>query len=337
MRPTNCETHLRELRFHSFLFMVEPSETVLQQVRKDEARFEEWLAKAQASAKTPKEQTAVRAIRTGYQRYQRDLEKLRREAEKKGPPKELHKLVLDHPIRHIIDPCQHYAQLNEELIARASQESERAGNWAQLTLLLLGVGGPLGGLLSGYGIARGLSRSLLSLSVRVQDMAQHLETDIGAVKLSRTRGWSNWTSSSITWWTGWWRWSTRLHRQQAEVLRAQQLSAVGQLAASVAHEVRNPLTSIKMLVEAGLGISKPRPFTRENLQVIHAEILRLEQTVQSFLDFARPPALKRIGCDLRTVIGRSVELVGTRARQQQVIIEWHPRRPGFTPSSMKAS
>ena len=45
------ETNMRELRFHSFLYVVEPSEAVLQQIRRDEARFEDWLTKAQAIRK----------------------------------------------------------------------------------------------------------------------------------------------------------------------------------------------------------------------------------------------------------------------------------------------
>ena len=159
---------------------------------------------------------------------------------------------------------------------------------------------------------------------RVQDLAQHLDTDVGALKLQADVGLEQLDQqldhvvdrlAEVV---------NELHRRQAEVLRAQQLSAVGQLAASIAHEVRNPLTSIKMLVEAGLGTAKPRPFTRENLQVIHGEILRLEQTVQGFLDFARPPALKRINCDLGGVIGRSLDLVRSRARQQQVRLQWQP-------------
>jgi signal transduction histidine kinase len=103
--------------------------------------------------------------------------------------------------------------------------------------------------------------------------------------------------------------------------RSEQLAAVGQLAAGVAHEVRNPLTSIKMLVEAALRKRDGQGLTREDLQVIHAEVKRLEGTVQGFLDFARPPRLQRAPCDLRAVVAQSVELVRARARQQGVTVE----------------
>lgn len=318
------ETQVRELSFHSFLYLVEPSEVLLELVKKDEARFEDWLAKAQTSAKTKDQQVAVRRIGSSFQRYQHDLEQMRLEARQQKPGKQLNKLALGHPPNQIIDQCHHYGQLYEETIARTSLESEQAGHWAHLTLLLLGVGGPIGGLLSGYGISRGLSRSLYRLNVRVQDMAQHLETEVGAVKLQPGDGLEQLDQQLDVVVQRLAEVVKELHRRQADALRSQQLSAVGQLAASVAHEVRNPLTSIKMLVEAGLGHSRPRPFTQENLQVIHGEILRLEQTVQSFLDFARPPAPKRVRCDLRGIIERSLNLVRTRARHQRIALEWLP-------------
>jgi signal transduction histidine kinase len=112
-----------------------------------------------------------------------------------------------------------------------------------------------------------------------------------------------------------------IQRQQQEMLRAEQLSAVGQLAASVAHEVRNPLTSVKLLVEAAHRTRDRRPLTDEDLGVIYQEIERLEQTVQSFLDFARPLTLIRQVADLREVIGQAVELVRAKARQLGTTID----------------
>src|SRR5262249_5797128 len=93
------------------------------------------------------------------------------------------------------------------------------------------------------------------------------------------------------------------------------------LAASVAHEVRNPLTTVKWLVETSLRPQNPKPMTAESLKVIHGAVTRLEQLVQSFLDFARPPVLHRSAGDLREVIQTAVDLVRARARQQGIAIE----------------
>jgi signal transduction histidine kinase len=112
--------------------------------------------------------------------------------------------------------------------------------------------------------------------------------------------------------------SRRMQEQQREVLRAEQLSAVGQLAASIAHEVRNPLTSIKLLVSAALRARPVQPMTSEDLHVIHDEVSRLEGKVQTLLDFARPVEAVRRPCDLRTIIHRALDLVQARLRQQGV-------------------
>src|SRR5262249_15145688 len=83
-------------------------------------------------------------------------------------------------------------------------------------------------------------------------------------------------------------------------------------------EIRNPLTGIKMLVEAAARGRNSRPLTAEGLAVVRSEVARLEHIVQGFLDFTRPPALERRDCDLRDVVADAAALVQTRARQQQV-------------------
>ncbi len=119
-----------------------------------------------------------------------------------------------------------------------------------------------------------------------------------------------------------------MRRQQQEVLRAEQLAAVGRLATAIAHEVRNPLAAIKLLVEGALRPRSPKPLNREQLTVLHREAARLERIVQEFLDFARPPKLHRRSADLREVIDQAASLVRLRAQRQGVRLLTHaPDRP----------
>jgi C4-dicarboxylate-specific signal transduction histidine kinase len=109
------------------------------------------------------------------------------------------------------------------------------------------------------------------------------------------------------------------HRQrEREVLRADQLALVGQMAAGVAHEIRNPLTSIKMLVQSGRKEGAEYDLSDDDLEIIEHEIRRMERSLQRFLDFARPPHPEQRPLDLGSVVTQALALVEGRANKQRV-------------------
>jgi signal transduction histidine kinase len=312
------EIRVRQLRSHSFLFLINPTPERHRRIEEDHEGFATSLRLAKHSANTPQKQALVREIEAGYQRYQGELGQLKQEVKRDGPLTEFGKLMDAHPIRHVIDPCHELLTLNKTRMEETAEESDRVSKQAHLAMLVLGIVGPLGGLIMGYGMAQGLSRSITRLSIRVQDMAQRLDQDVGSVSVAADGDIEDLDQQMQHVVLRVEEVAERLQQHQRELIRAEQLSAVGQLAASVAHEVRNPLTSIKMLVEAALRARNRKPLTVDDLKVIHTEVTRLERTVQGYLDFARLPASQRNVCDLREIVEQAIELVRARARLQRV-------------------
>ena len=103
-------------------------------------------------------------------------------------------------------------------------------------------------------------------------------------------------------------------------MSAERLAAVGELASGIAHELRNPLTSVKLLIQTATQQLPGRSIGKQDLQVAQREIARMESTIQGLLDFARPPTLRRVTHDLRRTVQRALNLVEGRAKQQQVNI-----------------
>lgn len=115
----------------------------------------------------------------------------------------------------------------------------------------------------------------------------------------------------------------RIEASEREAARAEQLAAVGQLAAGLAHELRNPLTAMRVLVEAGAE-STGGGLDNRDLEVIDEEIGRLEKLVESFLEFARPPHLEKSTCDASHFINQTLRLVSGPARQRGTSLDFTP-------------
>jgi two-component system sensor histidine kinase HydH len=89
-----------------------------------------------------------------------------------------------------------------------------------------------------------------------------------------------------------------LRRLQENLRRQEKLAAIGGLAAGVAHEIRNPLSSIKGLAAFFADRLKDDLAAGEAAEVMTNEVDRLNRVITELLDFARPSDLKRRSADL---------------------------------------
>ena len=103
--------------------------------------------------------------------------------------------------------------------------------------------------------------------------------------------------------------------------RAERLATAGELAASAAHEIRNPLTAISSAVQLLGEAFPPGNPRREVADNVMREIDRINQIVEGLLSFARPAASRRETVHLREVIEEAMGLVRTMARKAEVEME----------------
>src|SRR5579863_3864154 len=91
-----------------------------------------------------------------------------------------------------------------------------------------------------------------------------------------------------------------VHRIEDEIELSRRLAAIGRLTSGVAHEVKNPINAIVVHLEVlRQKLSQVDPDTRRHMDVIGAEIKRLDRVVQTLVDFTRPVDLRLADLDLR--------------------------------------
>jgi len=101
---------------------------------------------------------------------------------------------------------------------------------------------------------------------------------------------------------------------EEQLRRADRLSALGELAAGMAHEIRNPLGSIRGTAEILRDGIDPSDKRHEFAGILIKEVDRLNRVVQDFLDFARPAPVERSRVDINEVLREILVLT----RQQTV-------------------
>lgn len=320
------EIIFREIRSRINQFLWTHDWGSLEQIPQLDDEAEYWLAEAARLAATSEEQSLIDNVRGGYLQFRKEFATIERGQDvdtNADTARHLATVVLsDDVLAH----TRRYLDLNEHQLLQSSVENQRLASRLILGLLVLGTCGALAGGISGYAFARAVRRLTVRLEVPIRDVQGKLNEVVEPISISADPGIDGLDVVLGTISTRVSRVVEELQQTQRDAVRSEQLAAVGQLAAGLAHELRNPLMAMKVLVQSASAEGDEGTLTTTDLHVMSEEIDRLEQLVKTFLDFAQPPRLQRRSFDLRQTVCSVMHLLEPRAvrRGIHVVLQTSP-------------
>ncbi len=313
------EISVRELSSYFNRYLITYDKQYLEPVPAIRKRIDAALQRAENAATSPAEIALVQRIHAGFDRFTTRYTTMIELAPKEGVYAVIAKEIDPILIKEILEPTHEYIRLNEGLLTQASETNQELADRLTFGLVILGLTGASGGVLGGIVIAAAIRRNQLRTEDQLHTTAEELDRAVHhELDTTKTGDGLARVATSAT------AVLKKLRQTERNALRAEQLAWVGQMAAGIAHEIRNPLMAIKLLVQATVERQGDSLFKPRDLEVLEEEIIRLEQIVSGFLDFARPPRLEPRMVDVGELIERTVCNVQARAELQSVAIHIEP-------------
>ncbi len=108
---------------------------------------------------------------------------------------------------------------------------------------------------------------------------------------------------------------------QQQLAQAEKLAAIGRFAASIAHEVKNPLTPIKTFTEYLPQKYQDKEFVDKYSKIVSSEVNRIDSLMHQLLDFSKPSPLQLAETDIRKLIDDTLELLSNEFIKHSIKVE----------------
>lgn len=294
----NLKLAIYKLQSSSLEFLYD-TEQHTESLFEEQYQFEKQLKTAQVFAETPEESQLLQQTSALFDNYRQTLKEaivLQRNGNLSLSGRKLIETNQD-LLETIAQKIDQFLQIKEVKQLNLEETIDSKDDIIRKAVLALGIGGSMLGLLLGWFVARMLINPIYKMVLKVRDAegSESIERvrmpvgkELEEIDQFISRLIERLKSSNQS-----------LSKNRALLERTTKLAALGRIAPALAHEIRNPLTSIKLLIYSMLqeeGLSQDK---KQDFQVITSEISRVEGFIQNFLKFARPtkPSMQLISLD----------------------------------------
>jgi len=320
---------LYRVRAASLSNVFDRSDEKIQLLESEQRTFLALLNKIGESANTPEQLRLVQQISALFSNYQQTLlntNQMQRQGKLTQPATVI--VMSSHDLINTIEE-----KTNQLIAAKETQqlllEESISNNETIITTAIyaLGISGIIMGLILGWLVARIVLNPIYRLVLKVRDAAggelvEHIQMHPGKeleeldMHINRLIGRINKANEDL--------------RKNRELLEQSiRLAAIGKIAPALAHEIRNPLTSIKILVHSMMDEFPEQSEQYHDLKIIQTEVIRMEEFLQNFMQYARPPRPKMEIISPAELIDQVLQLMEARFRLHQIAVETIHQNPGL--------
>jgi signal transduction histidine kinase len=186
-------------------------------------------------------------------------------------------------------------------------------------LILIGLGGLLVGLAGSSLLAKRITRPLKELvegTIRISrgDFSHRIRLASADELGDLARSFNEMTGRLL---------EAREHMEAVhrKLVQAEKLASIGRLSATIAHEIRNPLTSVKLNIQRIAESEHLDAIEREHLDICQEGVGQIEKFIKELLEFTRVPALAREMFPIEQVLEESLKMLKDAFRQKRVTVE----------------
>jgi signal transduction histidine kinase len=312
------EIALLDMKGFTANYLLDEDEKWLDMFLIKKSTFMDWLTEARQRIHTDQEKILLNEIHQFFARYIDFQNEVIQYANQKDRKKAYRILTAEmrEAFDTIYNKCEELIAINENAMLRTSLLIEKKNRILNQTMYFIGIMGILWGIGIGLFLARSITRPLYELVLKVKsathgefiekvDIPDETELELLGThvkKLIDKIHETNWN----------------LERSRKALIQSEKLASLGKIAAGFAHEIRNPLTAIKMILYSLQKEIPQSTETKKDFFVIFKEMHRMENFLEDFLEFSKPPKPNFRSIQIRQVLNQTLNLMDSQIKKKKI-------------------